>query len=71
MSNELEDNGWIKTTTIDEPRLTEIVNEYKRLGFEVRIEPPNYDYVSKECRSCNENNEKKIRTVYIRKCTNI
>ena len=39
MSEELEKEGWIKRTTIDEPRLSEIILEYESLGYEVRLEP--------------------------------
>ena len=39
MSEELEKEGWIKRTTIDEPRLSEIILEYQSLGYEVHLEP--------------------------------
>ena len=29
MPNELEKQGWVKRTTIDEPRLSEIIEEYE------------------------------------------
>ncbi|MEZ5616322.1 MAG: hypothetical protein R3E35_14045 [Rhodocyclaceae bacterium] len=29
--------GWVKQTTIGEPRLTEIVENYRRLGYEVHV----------------------------------
>ena len=38
MSEELKKQGWVKRTTIGEPRLSEIVTEYKALGFEVHLE---------------------------------
>ena len=31
MSKELENDGWVKRTTIDEPRLSEIILEYESL----------------------------------------
>ena len=31
-------DGWARQTTIGEPRLTEIVNNYKAMGFEVHVE---------------------------------
>ena len=29
--------GWIKKTTIGEPRLSEIVENYRQLGYEVQV----------------------------------
>ena len=34
---ELLAEGWIKQTTIGEPRLTEIVDNYRSLGYEVHV----------------------------------
>jgi hypothetical protein len=31
-------DGWKRQTTIGEPRLSEIVNNYKAMGFEVHVE---------------------------------
>ncbi|MCA1906017.1 MAG: hypothetical protein LDL11_05445 [Desulfarculus sp.] len=31
--------GWVKQFTADEPRLSEAVEEYRELGFEVHLEP--------------------------------
>ena len=31
-------DGWKRQTTIGEPRLSEIVNNYKTMGFEVHVE---------------------------------
>ncbi len=36
---ELENQGWVKQFTADEPRLSEAVEEYQELGFEVHLEP--------------------------------
>jgi signal recognition particle subunit SEC65 len=67
MSEELEKEGWIKRTTIGEPRLSEIVEEYKSLGFEVHLEPVNPDELDEECRRCYVNEADKFKTVYVRK----
>jgi len=67
MSEELKKEGWIKRTTIDEPRLSAIVDEYKTLGFEVRLEPLNLEELNEDCRRCYANNADKFKTVYIRK----
>jgi len=47
---ELKKEGWEKRFTIDEPRLSEMVDQYRRLGFEVRLEP--VDISSEECTDC-------------------
>ena len=67
MSEELEKEGWIKRTTIGEPRLSKIVDDYKSLGFEVHLEPVNLDEMNEECRRCYGNEADKFKTVYVRK----
>jgi len=67
MSEELKKQGWVKRTTIGEPRLSEIVNEYKSLGFEVHLEPVNLDELDEECRRCYGKEADKFKTVYVRK----
>ena len=67
MSEELEKEGWIKRTTIDEPRLSEIVKEYESLGFDVHLKPVKVEDLDEECRRCYQNQIDKIRTVYVRK----
>jgi hypothetical protein len=47
---ELQKQGWEKRFTIDEPRLSEMVEQYKELGFEVLLEP--VDTSSEECTGC-------------------
>jgi len=63
----LEEEGWIKQTTIGEPRLSEIVELYKSLGYEVRLEPVKLDELDEECRRCYEDEIHEVKTVYIRK----
>ncbi len=36
---ELAGQGWTRRTVTDEPRLSEVVEAYRALGFEVRLEP--------------------------------
>jgi hypothetical protein len=66
-SEELKKQGWVKRTTIGEPKLSEIVDEYKALGFDVRLEPVNLDEMYEECRRCYGKDVDKIKTVYVRK----
>jgi len=63
----LEKEGWVRQTTIGEPRLSEIVELYKSLGYEVHLEPVTLDELDEECRKCYEGEIDKVKTVYIRK----
>ena len=36
---ELVNEGWERQSVLSEPRLSEAVEMYKELGFEVRVEP--------------------------------
>ena len=47
---ELKKEGWEKRFTIDEPRLSEMADQYRELGFEVLLEP--VDTSSGECITC-------------------
>jgi signal recognition particle subunit SEC65 len=67
MSENVKKMGWIKRTTIGEPRLSEIVELYKSLGYEVRVEPVKFAELDEECRRCYENDADELKTVYIRK----
>jgi len=64
---EIEKKEWIKQTTIGEPRLSEIVELYESLDYEVRIEPAALDELDEECRRCYGNEIDELKTVYIRK----
>ena len=61
---ELKKEGWEKRFTIDEPRLSEMVEQYKELGFEVLLEP--VDLSSEECTSCIAVDPKRYKTIYTR-----
>jgi hypothetical protein len=63
----LENEGWVKQTTIGEPRLSEIVELYESLGYKVRLEPVKLDELDEECRKCYEDEGDEIKTVYVRK----
>jgi hypothetical protein len=64
---ELEEEGWVKQTTIGEPRLSEIAELYKSLGYEVRLESVKLDELDEECRRCYEGEVDEVKTVYVRK----
>jgi hypothetical protein len=63
--NELKKEGWEKRFTTDEPRLSEMVEQYKELGFEVLLEP--VDTSSEECTSCITAFSDRYRTIYTRR----
>jgi hypothetical protein len=65
--DELKEQGWMKQNTIDEPRLSECVELYESLGYEVRLEPAT-PREFEECRKCYELAEKTaaVKTIYIR-----
>ena len=64
---ELKEEGWEMRTTVSEPKLSEIIGEYESLGFEVRLEPVNFDDLDPKCQKCFGRNPDKFRTVYIRR----
>lgn len=61
---ELNKEGWEKRFTIGEPRLSEVAEQYKELGFEVLIEP--VDPSSEECTACITGPADRYRTIYTR-----
>jgi hypothetical protein len=61
---ELKKEDWEKRFTIDEPRLSEMVDQYKELGFEVLLEP--VDTSSEECVSCIKAFSDRYKTIYTR-----
>jgi hypothetical protein len=62
---ELNNEGWEKRFTIDEPRLSEMVKQYKELGFEVLLEP--VDTSSEECTACITAFHDRYKTIYTRR----
>lgn len=64
--DELKRDGWEKRFTTDETRLSEMVNIYKELGFEVLIE--SFDPTSEQCVKCFNNILPKLyKTIYTRR----
>lgn len=64
---ELKKQGWEKRFTIDEPRLSEMVEQYQELGFEVLLEPA--EAYAEECTTCLKNSAftERHKTIYTRK----
>jgi hypothetical protein len=61
----LTSEGWEKRTTYDEPRLSEMVELYKELGFETHLEPLNPDE-ELECAECMKLAPQNYKTIYTR-----
>jgi hypothetical protein len=49
---ELLAEGWVKQTTIGEPRLSEIVENYKALGYEVHVVEYREPESGEGCNTC-------------------
>ena len=61
-------DGWVRQTTIGEPRLSEIVQNYKAMGFEVHVEEFKTD--GDGCNTCFDAGKEmgfSYGTVYVRK----
>jgi len=65
--DQLTAEGWTKKFTADEPRLSEAVEEYKELGFEVLLEPIDPQELSGECTSCLMASCDRYKTIYTRR----
>jgi hypothetical protein len=65
--DELEKNGWQRQFTTDEPRLSEAVELYIELGYEVHLESPSETEVLGDCGVCFEGTLDKYKTIYTRK----
>ncbi len=68
--DELKKEGWEKRFATDEPRLSEMVEQYQELGFEVLLEP--VDTSSEECTRCLTDPafSDRCRTIYTRRQNN-
>ncbi|MCX8111035.1 MAG: hypothetical protein N3D15_07280 [Syntrophorhabdaceae bacterium] len=70
---ELIKEGWEKRFVTCEPRLSEMVELYREIGFEVRIEPlPSEDELKDEgcsekgCTVCYQADRERYRVIYTR-----
>ena len=58
--------GWERQNALDEPRLSEVADMYREIGFEVRIEPFDPDKES-GCTECMKASAEKYKTIYTRR----
>lgn len=63
---ELEAQGWTRRFVACEPRLSEAVQLYRDLGYEVHLEPLPDSGEDGECRTCLEVNIDRYRIIYTR-----
>ena len=64
---QLKKEGWQRQFTTEEPRLSESVELYKSLGFEVHLEPTTSEEIQGDCGVCFEGREDQYKTIYTRK----
>ncbi|UCE01556.1 MAG: hypothetical protein JSW67_09730 [Candidatus Latescibacterota bacterium] len=62
---ELRAHGWERRFIYDDPRLSEAVETYRELGFEVRLLPVAPD--DAECTECMLQEPDRYRVIYTRK----
>ncbi len=63
----MADFEWERRTVADEPRLSELVEMYEELGFEVQLEDFNPKEEGAECTECMKENPEKYKVIYTRK----
>lgn len=63
------DRGWEKQGSFDEPRLSDVVETYREMGFEVLLDAydPSLDAEGGGCNGCISASAERFRTVFIRK----
>lgn len=62
---ELEKQGWTRRFVAVEPRLSEAVELYRSLGYEVRLEPATFDRAAGKCQECFVREERdRSKTIY-------
>jgi len=63
---ELSAQGWTRRGTFDEPQLSEVIEMYEELGFEVRLEPLDPD-TEPGCVECMRLAPHLFKTIYTRR----
>jgi hypothetical protein len=63
-------DGWKKMFAAKEPRLSEAVELYKSLGFDVRLEPIRPENVDSDCTECFEKDSEGYKMIYTSKRRN-
>jgi hypothetical protein len=63
---ELQKRGWKRQFVADEPRLSEALEEYQKLGFEVHLEPVDPEGTTEECTECLGAARERYKIIYTR-----
>ena len=50
--DELQQRGWTRQFVTDEPRLSEAVELYQEIGYEVHLEPTSFEELNQICKNC-------------------
>jgi hypothetical protein len=66
---ELAREGWQRQTTTDEPRLSEMAETYREIGFDVHFEPFHPEE-EPGCVECMKADPDRYKTIYTRKKKN-
>lgn len=64
--NHLEEDGWLRRSILDEPRLSEVLETYRSLGFDVMKVPLENEALEGGCAACLESSDGKFWVVYTR-----
>lgn len=62
----VDEEGWTRRTTTDEPRLSELVELYRELGFEVQLREVSREDLGADCVECYLVFPERFRTIYTR-----
>ena len=66
LGNDVDITGWERRTTTDEPRLSELVELYEEIGFEVMLRPISREELGQDCQECYLAEPERYRTIYTR-----
>jgi len=64
VEEKLKREGWNKMFDAKEPRLSECVELYESLGFEVHLEPVRPVDIDEDCKACYEGDVEGFKTIY-------
>lgn len=64
---ESKNSDWVRRNTSDEPRLSELVEMYEELGFEVKLKDFDSGNLPEDCSECMAACPEKYKVIYTRK----
>jgi hypothetical protein len=65
---QLVESGWTRRTVTDEPRMSELAELYRELGFEVKILPVAPEDLD-HCTKCLEEDWARFKTIFTRRAS--